>query len=732
MNSLKRLTTILFLFSFFFLTEGGLKAQTAHKLPDKNQVSVDSIVQQAMFYAQFYEKVVKEYHAELYIKGWLDIPKKNFGFRYLPKMVRMKKGVSQYLLESVSDIHYTAPNIYDQKVRASYSTTNSRSFQASMLEYFHVNIYSSTMLYDRFLSPLGKNGHKYYKYHIDSIYCTGDDLHYRVRFRPKSKSDRLVGGFMVVTSDVWSIREIRFSGRYELVTLENHLQMGAVGDDDEFLPVRFDMNAIFGFLGNVLDGRYSASLRYKDIKLNEGDKWIKRKKKYDLTESYTLTCDTNAFNNSRVNIDTLRHFDLQSKELNLYNRYLSTLDTIPKVKKQKNSRVFWGNVGEFLLTDINVNLNNIGSVRCSPIINPFLLSYSGKNGFSWRQDFRFFRLFNNDKLLRIRPRIGYNFTRKEFYWMLRGEFEYYPEKQGRIHLAVGNGNRIYSSDVLDDLKAIPDSLFDFNVINLEYFRDLFFEVNHRIEVLNGLDIDVGFNVHKRTPINKSNILPLDPDNPVPPEISEKIKSSYISFAPGIKVRWTPGMYYYMNGRRKINLRSNYPTFSVDYERAIKGVFNSTGQYERIEFDVQHQVSLNFMRNIYYRVGVGMFSNQKELYFVDFVNFSRNNLPTGWNDDIGGTFHLLDGRWYNSSRKYARAHFTYEAPFLFMRHLMKYTRYVQNERLYVSVLTVPHLKPYVELGYGIGTHVFDFGVFVSAANWQYREVGCKFTFELFNR
>ena len=139
-----------------------------------------------------------------------------------------------------------------------------------------------------------------------------------------------------------------------------------------------------------------------------------------------------------------------------------------------------------------------------------------------------------------------------------------------------------------------------------------------------------------------------------------------------------------------------------------------------------------MRNRYYRVGVGMVSNQKELYFVDFVNFSRNNLPTGWNDDIGGTFHLLDGRWYNSSRKYARAHFTYEAPFLFMRHLMKYTRYVQNERLYVSVLTVPHLKPYVELGYGIGTHVFDFGVFVSAANWQYREVGCKFTFEPFNR
>ena len=120
--------------------EEDLKAQTAHKLPDKNQISVDSIVQQVMFYAPFYEKLVREYRAELYIKGWLEIPKKNFGFRFLPKMIRMKKGVNEYLIESLSDLHYTAPNIYDQKVKASYGTTNSRSFQASMLEHFHMNL----------------------------------------------------------------------------------------------------------------------------------------------------------------------------------------------------------------------------------------------------------------------------------------------------------------------------------------------------------------------------------------------------------------------------------------------------------------------------------------------------------------------------------------------------------------------------------------------------------------
>ena len=66
--------------------------------------------------------------------------------------------------------------------------------------------------------------------------------------------------------------------------------------------------------------------------------------------------------------------------------------------------------------------------------------------------------------------------------------------------------------------------------------------------------------------------------------------------------------------------------------------------------------MGLMRNIYYRFGFGAFTNQDELYFVDFANFSRHNLPVGWNDEIGGVFQVLDSRWYNSSRRYVRGHF----------------------------------------------------------------------------
>lgn len=696
------------------------------------EISADSIIERVMTFAPLYETIVSDYRANLYIKGRMDIQKKNFILRYVPSMFRLQKGVREYMLETYSDLHYTAPNIYDQKVKASQGTVRGNRGLPGLLEYFSVNIYSASLLNDeRLMSPLAKNGQKFYKYRIDSVMGDPNNLDYRIRFIPKTKSDQLVGGYMIVSSNVWSVREIRFSGRSELITFTCWIKMGEVGKKDEFLPVRYDVEALFKFLGNKVDGSYTASLDYKSIELKEKKTRKKEKKKYNLSESFSLQCDTNAYKTDASTFAILRPIPLADDEKKLYQDYQLRRDTVVSQKKTK-SQAFWGTMGDLMLEDYKFNLSNIGSVRFSPFINPLLFSYSGSNGLSYRQDFRYNRIFRGDKWLRIVPKLGYNFTRKEFYWSLNADFEYWPQKRGFFRLSVGNGNRIYSSKMLDELKAMPDSIFNFDLIHLDYFKDLYFNFRHSFEITNGLDISLGFSAHKRTAVEKSRFV-ITGDYPMPPpEFMERFRNTYISFAPRIRVEWTPALYYYMNGKRKINLRSDYPTFSVDYERGIEGVFKSTGEYERIEFDLQHKIQLGLMRNIYYRFGFGAFTNQDELYFVDFANFARHNLPVGWNDEIGGVFQVLDGRWYNSSRRYVRGHFTYEAPFLILRHLMKYTRYVQNERLYISALSMPHLQPYLEVGYGIGTHVFDVGVFVSSENWKFSGIGCKFTFELFNR
>ena len=141
--------------------------------------------------------------------------------------------------------------------------------------------------------------------------------------------------------------------------------------------------------------------------------------------------------------------------------------------------------------------------------------------------------------------------------------------------------------------------------------------------------------------------------------------------------------------------------------------NNFGEYERIEASAEQMIRLQGVRSIAYHIGMGCFTNQKDLYFVDYVDFANRNLPQGWNDDIGGTFQSLDGRWYNASSHYVRGNMTYEAPFILLYPVSRLLSFIQKERIYGGILFMPHLNPYIELGYGFATHIFDAGIFIGS-------------------
>jgi hypothetical protein len=431
----------------------------------------------------------------------------------------------------------------------------------------------------------------------------------------------------------------------------------------------------------------------------------------------------------------MRPRGLTQEEDSLYNLFVAHTRQKQQIEaehKLNESYAFWGQLGDALISSYRVNLQGVGSVKCSPLLNPVLFSYSHSRGLSYKEKFKYNRYFRTtDRTLRIVPQIGYNFTYKEFYAQLSSEFLYYPQKLGKLELKVGNGNRIYSSAVLDELKQMPDADFDFDNARLDYFKDVYLNFFHSIEPVNGLMVKVGASLHWRR-LAHPIVDQFDLADGQTTFFNRAINKEYNSFAPRLRLEWTPSLYYYMNGRRKMNIGSKLPTFSFDYERGLKNVMGSNGKHERWEFDVQQSICLSALRSIAYRVGGGMYNRQGGMYFVDYANFSRHNLPEGWNDDIGGTFQLLDGRWFNSSRQYWRGHMTYESPFILLRSLKNWTGMVQQERIYGGILFIPHLNPYVELGYGIGTHVFDFGFFVSSISGNFDTAGVKFTFELFNR
>lgn len=193
--------------------------------------------------------------------------------------------------------------------------------------------------------------------------------------------------------------------------------------------------------------------------------------------------------------------------------------------------------------------------------------------------------------------------------------------------------------------------------------------------------------------------------------------SYYSLAPSVQLQFRPSGW-------------SGPIITADYERGIHAG-KANMEYERFEFDVSWKKQFYSLRSLSLRFGNGFYtSRSKNSYFLDYANFRDENIPGGWNDDWTGEFQLLNRNWYNVSEYYVRTNATYESPLMLFSRIPYIGKLIEMERIYVNMLFVEHLHPYVEYGYGFTNRFFSMGVFMATSNKKFEGVGCRFGFELF--
>lgn len=670
--------------------------------------NIDSILNKMYIQANYYEKNTPNFEAEMDIRSTLDVQKQNIILKAIPFLRKIDKNTKQYFIELSSTLSYTQPNIYNQNFKS--ISTNSNDIldymESTILPYVKGNVYSF-YLYEHYYSPIARKAKKYYKYTIDSQWTQDSITYYKISFTPKIKNYQLLSGDMIINANNWSFRSLFIKGRAELLKFSSYIEMGDIGSNSEFLIKSYNITSEFHLLGNKLSGNYSSSVVYKKTTPPE-PKESKRKGKYDLSLLYNARFSHEPSDTTQTNV--------------------IPPDTTTRTKKNT-----FLNVGKFFISNYSIDMADYGRLQFSPIISPVLFNYSSSDGISYAQKLKYNKLFKGDRLLYVEPKIGYNFKYHEFYWYVRSILDYAPKRNSSILFDIGSGNKISTDRILSDLNTLPQSIFDCTRLNLTDFKNSYVHIGHKIEVANGFSVSGILSLQKYTEIKKSDFTIITQG--ISPELYKKAftiaRHSYTSFMPELQLDWTPHQYYYMNGNRKVALYSKYPTFSLNWAYAIKGILNSTTTYHRIEFDMQHKIKLGLMETLCYRFGIGGFLNYTDLYFADFKNFQRNNLPVGWDDEIGGTFQLLSSFKYNEIDKYIRGHIKYDAPFLLVPTIFRWVPYVMKERLYCNLLFVKTLKPYVEFGYGIGTNLFNVGAFIGGEINKFNLVGFKFTLEIFN-
>lgn len=686
------------------------------ELPSVRQA--DSIMRLVIANASGYASAVSKYDAEIYIKGRTEILKQNFLMRFAHHLFPVNRKNKDMIFEMVTHSQFNAPNNYVHRFEAANGNSIPNSAkQEEVLAFLNLNVYSSTVYDESIIMPVAGNAFKLYRFNLESVEDTMGLRIYKIRFLPKQWSQKLVCGDLYVIDQSWTIDKIDMNGRASFA--EFNVVMSYSRNFRRFiLPEKADLFLRYHVLGNAIATTYHSTFKYNAVEWIEENYENNRKKSLDLTSYYRLSSDTVPIIRDTAYWNRKRDVPLTESERLAYH-------STEKNKADRLDSTDYLKVTERLTNTVNLNYRTT-RIKYSGILNPFQLGYSARNGITYKQRIRLSKTFDRDRQLRFRPEIGYVFKRKEIFFKVGSDWEYYPEKMGILSLTIANGNQSYSSDITDKInEQLKDSTFDFNDLNLKYFRHYYVDLRNSIELFNGFQLTAGVSYHRRVPVKKNT------DREAGEDVEEIIKEDYNDFTPILGFSYTPRQYYRMDGHRKEYVHSYYPTIAIEFARGIPGVGKSLGNYGRVEIDIHQSVSLGLLRLMNYHLSGGLYTMKKSTYFADFQYFTRHNFPDSWNDRIGGVFNLLKREWFNAADRYVQAHFMYQSPFiLFQLFKPDASKYIFSERFYFSQLWTPVLPSYTEVGYGFGNHIFNIALFAGFDRWKYDGIGLKFAFELF--
>ncbi len=627
-----------------------------------------------------------------YMRYTLNSERRNFTMFLIPTLYAVAKGEREYISEIYGKTETEHTHTFNTRPQVISNTIpHDRQVSEAFTDYLTPNIYDMTIYKDKILSPFYRSNRFYYLYKIGNV--NAQLVH--ITFRPKLKNTQLVKGYALVNSNTGRVIYTAYHGEFDMLKFDIDVVLGTEGTHT-ILPQRCKSDLRFRFMGNKITSHFLAT--------------------YD---NPTTLPDSLYEVEDRQMMDSLRTFQLDDEEREIYhkhdiaqeeeeqrrNKEKEKLDTL-NPKKRSLGTVLW-NIGDHLVTTTHTDAMG-ADFTLSPILNPQYISYSRSRGLSYKIQFGARYYWNKKRYLTIQPQIGYNFKINQFFHYTPIRMTYNPKRNGYAEIVFANGNRISNSSIKQAVRNLSPELkaSSFDNLDMDYFTDNYIKVINNVVAYDWLEIKAGIVYHIRRPDNVTAMR----------EYNQP--TVYRSFAPTLTLHLSPW-------RRG-------PYLTINYERSIKGVLASTLEYERYEFDASHKFKLDGLRLINLKTGLGLYTNKKTTYFLDYANFHDENLPGGWEDEWTGNFQLVNSEWYNTSKYYFRAHTSYESPLLVFSFLPLIGKYIERENIYLSYLSIQHTRPYIEVGYAVTTRFVSIGAFSSFLNAKQKDFGLKFTFELFRK
>jgi hypothetical protein len=587
MNRGKIIQTILFLLI-------SLSCFASESLP------LDTLLIRVMNAAEKYNDLVESYSAEVYTRSYVETKEKNFLYKYthlIPQFVIHDPHNDNALIETISNYRFDYPNNYVQDIKHVSGTISSKKdIESIPFKLININIYGETTNDESFFMPLRFSTAKYYNYQLSKTFTENNKTYYYIHYTPIYENTKLLEGYFIVERGTW--RVIFFRGEGVDIFSDFSFEM-TMGNEwiTNYLPVNLIIYQTTSYLGNKLASRHLANINYNEIELRS---ITEPERSLNISDFYKIRLDSVPVRSDTAFWNTHRPIPLQAQEKEVLLNYLQSL-------KEKESDKANGNnledpkIAQQLAQRMVMNSSyKYKSVRLgySGLFNPLMLGYSTRDGLTYRQKLSFNIDLSHNRTVKIDAFAGYMFRRKEFFTDLTTTWNYNPFRLGSASISLGNGNPTYSSLFVDQIQdSLKNKGLSFEDISLFYYKDYYIKLFNTMELTNGLLLQTGIDYHIRKSKNTPTLL-RSTNSAIEP--IEDMFGTKRSFAPFVRVSWTPRQYYRYEGRQKIYVRSSFPTFKVELSRSFKDILGSTSIFNRVEFDISQNIPIGLMHSFCFR------------------------------------------------------------------------------------------------------------------------------------
>lgn len=230
-----------------------------------------SIMRKVIAKAPYHMREVQHYESSVYLKGTIILDKvpllvaKTLTLSGAPKSL-LKTG-NVFVEESVRDITFNAPKYYKQKIRSLHTTFPGNNQNPSNPAMVVMSSFYDPNVMD-LISPLSPDAFKHYKFSYEGCFHDADRIIDIIKVTPRRKSQELMEGTLCIVEDKWSLYSVEvtnepFWGKMAIKELFSPVKEGA------WLPVSFQINVDAEVMGIRARYKYTSSVQYRNIQLNQ-------------------------------------------------------------------------------------------------------------------------------------------------------------------------------------------------------------------------------------------------------------------------------------------------------------------------------------------------------------------------------------------------------------------------------------------------------------------------------